>query len=83
MGSEGYRIIRAVGNGDQRIFIVPEKEIVVTVFAGNYNNFRHKSGKKVFASSTAKGTESLPQSSDGLILDFQGVDVNVGSMKWR
>lgn len=49
MGSEGYRIIRAAGNGDQRIFIVPEKEIVVTVFAGNYNNFRHKSGEKVFA----------------------------------
>ncbi len=48
-GSEGYRIIRAAGNGDQRIFIVPEKEIVVTVFAGNYNNFRHKSGEKVFA----------------------------------
>ncbi len=49
MGSEGYRIIRAAGNGDQRIFIVPEKGIVVTVFAGNYNNYRHKSGKKVFA----------------------------------
>jgi CubicO group peptidase (beta-lactamase class C family) len=49
MGSESYRIIRAVGYGDQRIFIVPEKEIVVTVFAGNYNSFRHKSGEKVLA----------------------------------
>jgi hypothetical protein len=28
---------------------VPEREIVVTVFAGNYNTFRHRSGKKVFA----------------------------------
>ena len=48
-GNDGYHIIRAAGNGDQRIFIVPEKEIVVTVFAGNYNYYRHRSGEKVFA----------------------------------
>ncbi len=47
-GSEGYRVIKAMGNGGQRIFIVPEKEIVVTVFAGNYNNYR-QSGERVFA----------------------------------
>ncbi len=48
-GSEGYRVIKALGNGDQRIFIVPEKEIVVTVFAGNYNKYYFQSGEKVFA----------------------------------
>ena len=48
-GSEGYRVIRAAGNGGQRVFIVPEDDIVVTVFAGNYNDSTHRSGKKVFA----------------------------------
>ena len=48
-GNDGYHVIGAAGKGNQRIFIVPEKEIVVTVFAGNYNNFRHRSGEKVFA----------------------------------
>ncbi len=47
-GPDGTRIVRAVGNGDQRLFIVPDAEIVVTVFAGNYNNFRHASGDRVF-----------------------------------
>ena len=36
-GITGFPIIRAVGNGDQRIFILPEQEIVVTIFAGLYN----------------------------------------------
>ncbi len=35
--------------GDQRIFIVPKKELVVTVFAGNYGKFWYQSGEKVFA----------------------------------
>jgi hypothetical protein len=48
-GNDGYHVISAAGKGNQRIFIVPEKEIVVTVFAGNYNNFQHRSGEKVFA----------------------------------
>ena len=47
-GNDGYHVISAAGKGNQRIFIVPEKEIVVTVFAGNYSNFRHRSGEKVF-----------------------------------
>ena len=47
-GNDGYHVIGAAGKGDQRIFIVPEKEIVVTVFAGNYNN-SHRSGTKVLA----------------------------------
>ncbi len=55
-GSEGYRIIRAAGNGDQRIFIVPEKGIVVTVFAGNYNNYGYRSGKNVMVAVLAAMT---------------------------
>ena len=48
-GPDGYRVIRAVGNGDQRLFIVPDAGIVVTVFAGNYNDFSNASGDRVFA----------------------------------
>jgi CubicO group peptidase (beta-lactamase class C family) len=32
-----FTAIAGVGNGGQRLFIVPEKKLVVTVFAGNYN----------------------------------------------
>ena len=49
LGSARFRVVRAVGNGDQRIFIVPEHRTVVTVFAGNYDNFRYMSGERVFA----------------------------------
>ncbi|MEL6207798.1 MAG: serine hydrolase [Pseudomonadota bacterium] len=45
----GLQVIRAVGNGDQRLFIVPDERIAVTVFAGNYNDFRHSSGDRIFA----------------------------------
>ncbi len=48
-GEEGYRAVAAMGNGGQRIFIVPEKGIVVTVFAGNYNKRNIPSGDEVFA----------------------------------
>jgi CubicO group peptidase (beta-lactamase class C family) len=48
-GNDDYHVIGAAGKGGQRIIIVPETEIVVTVFAGNYNNSRHRSGEKVFA----------------------------------
>lgn len=47
-GPDGYRVVRASGNGDQRLFIVPHAEVVVVVFAGNYNNYRFKSGDRVF-----------------------------------
>jgi CubicO group peptidase (beta-lactamase class C family) len=33
-----FTAITGVGYGGQRLFIVPEKKLVVTVFAGNYNN---------------------------------------------
>ncbi|MEM6677980.1 MAG: serine hydrolase [Pseudomonadota bacterium] len=45
----GLHVIRAVGNGDQRLFIAPDERIAVTVFAGNYNDFRHFSGDRIFA----------------------------------
>lgn len=45
----GLRVIRAMGNGDQRLFIAPDQRLAVTVFAGNYNDFRHASGDRVFA----------------------------------
>ena len=46
---DGYNIIGAAGNGDQRIAIVPEKEVVVTLFAGNYDESGQKSASKVLA----------------------------------
>ena len=42
-----YDLIAAVGLGDQRIFIVPESEVVLTVFAGNYREASKRSGTKV------------------------------------
>jgi CubicO group peptidase (beta-lactamase class C family) len=30
----------AVGNGNQRVFVMPELDMVVTIFAGRYNDFR-------------------------------------------
>lgn len=36
---EGARVIAAVGNGNQRIFVVPSERLVVTVLAGEYNRF--------------------------------------------
>ncbi|MGX9354495.1 serine hydrolase domain-containing protein [Roseobacteraceae bacterium S113] len=32
----GHRVIRAVGFGDQRLFVLPEQGLSVTVFAGNF-----------------------------------------------
>ena len=46
-GADGFRVVRAAGNGDQRIILIPDRGIAVTVFAGNYNNFRHRAGDEV------------------------------------
>jgi len=35
--ADGQRIVAAKGNGNQRLFILPEQKIVVTVLAGEYN----------------------------------------------
>ena len=37
--SGGLNVIRARGNGDQAIFVLPDVELAITVFAGNYNDF--------------------------------------------
>ena len=36
-----YEIIAGFGNGGQQLLIVPERHLVVTVFAGNYGRHRH------------------------------------------
>jgi CubicO group peptidase (beta-lactamase class C family) len=35
----GQRVLAGVGNGNQRLFVVPGERLVVTVFAGQYNAF--------------------------------------------
>ena len=34
-----YRLVRAAGNGNQRIFIIPQLRLAITMLAGNYNDF--------------------------------------------
>lgn len=43
----GLNVIRAVGNGDQRIFVLPKVGLAITIFAGNYNDFRHSVGERI------------------------------------
>ncbi len=47
MLKSGLKVIRAVGNGDQRIFVLPDMGMAITVFAGNYNDFRHSVGERI------------------------------------
>jgi CubicO group peptidase (beta-lactamase class C family) len=35
----GQRVVAGVGNGNQRLFVVPSEKLTVTVFAGQYNAF--------------------------------------------
>jgi len=35
----GFEVAAAVGNGNQRVFVVPKERTVVTIFAGEYNKF--------------------------------------------
>lgn len=37
----GSKVIRASGNGDQGIFVLPDAGLAITVLAGNYNDFSH------------------------------------------
>ena len=45
-----FTAIAGVGKGGQRLFIVPEKKLVVTVFAGNYNNPHYSMGEWLLSS---------------------------------
>jgi CubicO group peptidase (beta-lactamase class C family) len=45
-----FTAIAGVGNGGQRLFIVPEKKLVVTVFAGNYNEPHFSMGEWLLSS---------------------------------
>jgi CubicO group peptidase (beta-lactamase class C family) len=37
--ASGHRVVAGVGNGNQRLFVVPDEQLVVTVLAGQYNAF--------------------------------------------
>lgn len=45
---EGYDVAAAVGNGNQRVFVVAKERLVITVFAGEYNKFEGHS-ERLFA----------------------------------
>lgn len=49
LGESGYEIVGAMGNGDQRIYIMPEQKIVVTVFGGLYNRRDIRNGSRILA----------------------------------
>lgn len=36
---ESVRVLAGVGNGNRRLFIIPQERLVVTVLAGEYNRF--------------------------------------------
>ncbi|UCF38229.1 MAG: serine hydrolase [Acidobacteriota bacterium] len=40
---DGPRVVAGFGNGNQRLFIIPEEELVITIFAGEYNRSEHHS----------------------------------------
>ena len=44
-----FSAIAAVGHGGQRLFIIPEKELVVTIFAGNFGNGLYRVSEQVLA----------------------------------
>lgn len=46
-GDNGYPVVRAMGNGNQRIFILPDQKLAVTVFAGRYNRFSFPLGEEI------------------------------------
>lgn len=44
-----FTAITAVGYGGQRLFVIPEKKLVVTIFAGNYGNGIWRMSEQVLA----------------------------------
>ena len=51
----GYDVAAAIGNGNQRVFIVAKERLVITVFAGEYNRFEGHS-ERLFAALMAART---------------------------
>lgn len=45
---EGLEVPAAIGNGNQRVFLVPKERLAVTIFAGEYNKFEGHS-ERLFA----------------------------------
>ncbi len=60
---EGYDVAAAVGNGNQRIFVVPKERLVVTIFAGEYNKFEGHSERLFAAVMAARGAAANPGTS--------------------
>ncbi|WP_087025390.1 serine hydrolase domain-containing protein [Thaumasiovibrio subtropicus] len=50
------RIIAGVGNGNQRLYILPDHELVVTIYAGDYNAFSQHSQDILFKILAAKSS---------------------------
>jgi len=46
--SSGIRVIAGVGNGNQRLFILPSEKLVVTILAGEYNKFEGHSERILY-----------------------------------
>ena len=44
-----FSALAGVGFGGQRLFVIPEKDMVVTIFAGNYGNGLHRVSEQVLA----------------------------------
>jgi CubicO group peptidase (beta-lactamase class C family) len=42
---DGHVVIAGVGNGNQRVFILPADHLVVTILAGEYNRFERHSDR--------------------------------------
>lgn len=51
---QGYTVTAAFGNGNQRVFILPEQRLVVTVLAGEYNKFEGHSERLLHAIMAAR-----------------------------
>lgn len=45
---KGKKVVAGVGNGNQRLFIVPEDKLVVTIFAGEYDKFEGHSNRLLY-----------------------------------
>jgi len=43
----GHAVIRAAGSGDQRIYVLPERRLVVTLLAGNYGDASTEVGARI------------------------------------